>query len=83
MGDLDKACLMDAGRKIIGVASREKYKTEQISDDCHDSITTLRVGFSYGDQSGYLFIAKRGVLIGRSSSISQIILKLLLVLRSL
>ena len=57
MGNLDKVRIMDLGI-TINVDAYYAKKTEKISDDCRDSITTLRVGFSSGDQAAYLFIAK-------------------------
>ena len=64
MGNTDEACLMALGSKTFVVASAAKNKTEKIADNCRDSITTLRVGFSSGDQDACFFLAK-GVKLGR------------------
>ena len=64
MGNLDEACLMASGGKVFVVASKAKNKTEKIADDCRDSITSLRVGFSSREQGAYFFLAK-GVKLDR------------------
>ena len=51
IGNLDKSCLMYANGKIYVVASSGNNKTEKISDDCREYITTSQMGFAY-DQHG-------------------------------
>ena len=56
--NLDESCLMSANGKIYVVASIGKNKTEKISDDFWESITTVRTGFASGQQGAYLFLEK-------------------------
>ena len=58
ISNLDESCLMSSNGKIHVVASRAKMKTEKITDDCRESITTVRTGFTSGHQGAYFFLAK-------------------------
>ena len=58
VGNLDESCLMPANGNIYVVASSGKNKTEKILDDFRKSITTVRTGFTSGQQGAYLFLAK-------------------------
>jgi len=71
VGNLDESCLMSANGKILVVASAAKIKTEKISDDCRESITTIRTGFTSGHQAAYYFLAKGKELRTKFKNISR------------
>ena len=49
---------MSVNGKIYVVASSGKNKTEKISDNFLESITTVRTGFTSGQQWEFFFLAK-------------------------
>jgi hypothetical protein len=67
-GNLDESCFMtNSDGKVKVVASNEKRKTEKITDDSRQSITSVRVGMASGEEGPYIFLAK-GQEIGRDFS---------------
>ena len=56
--NLYESCLMSANGKIYVVSSSGKNKNDKISDDCRESITTVRSGFTSGQQGAYFFLSK-------------------------
>ena len=59
VGNTDKSYLMAANGKITVVTSGVKKKCKILLGDCRDSITTVRTGFSSGNQYLYLFFGKK------------------------
>ena len=51
---------MSANGNIYVVASIRNNNTDKISDDCRESITTVRMGFTSGQQGSYFFLEKGG-----------------------
>ena len=49
MEKLDEVCLISSSVKVITVAAKAKNKTNKTSDEYHDSVTILGVGFSHGE----------------------------------
>ena len=58
IGNLDDSCLISANGNVYVVASSRKNKTEKISDDCQEYITTVRTVFAPGQQGAYFFISR-------------------------
>ena len=58
IGNLDDSCLISANGNGYVVASSRKNKTEKISDDCQEYITTVRTVFAPVQQGAYFFLEK-------------------------
>jgi hypothetical protein len=56
IGNFDESCLLGNDGCVKVVASELKSKTEKMMDDCHASITSIRVGMASGDQGPFIFL---------------------------
>ena len=62
IGNLDESYFMSSDGEIKVIASASKKKTEKMTDDTRDSITTVRTGLCSGYQAGYYFLEKGKIL---------------------
>ena len=49
MRNVDEAFLISSGGKAFVLVSKATNKTEKIADECRESITSLKFGYSCGD----------------------------------
>ncbi|GFH45620.1 hypothetical protein CTEN210_02094 [Chaetoceros tenuissimus] len=67
IGNVDESCFLASDGKVRVIASSAKKKTEKITSDTRDSITSIRGANAAGEQFPFLFLLKGKTLKDRSS----------------